>query len=95
MNGDSVLNTSDEPLFYKTSNCSQITAVSSLKNEQWATMTSRFTYFTQGIWPPCSDGSDINSVDRSNSKRFLATADDFSKVKVFSYPVNIKKQMYN
>ncbi len=58
-------------------------------------MTSRFTYFTQGIWPPCSDGSDINSVDRSNSKKYLATADDFSKVKVFQYPVNIKNQMYN
>ncbi len=41
----------------------------------------------QGIWPPCSDGSDINSVDRSDNRDVLATADDFGKVKLFKYPV--------
>ena len=40
----------------------------------------------QGIWPPCSDGSDINAVRRSNSKKVLATVDDFSQVKLFKYP---------
>lgn len=58
-------------------------------------MTSKYTWFTQGIWPPCSDGSDVNAVDRSNSKNFLATADDFSKVKIFRYPVSHNKQLYN
>lgn len=89
MSGDALLCTSDEPLFYKSSNCSQITAVSSLKNEQWATMSSRLCWFSRGIWPPCSNGQDVNAVDRSNSRRYLATADDFSKLKVFRYPANI------
>jgi microtubule-associated protein-like 6 len=57
-------------------------------------MNSKFTWFTRGIWPPCSDGSDINSVDRSNSKKYLVTGDDFSKVKLFKYPVNEKRQIY-
>lgn len=58
-------------------------------------MNSKYMWFTQGIWPPSSDGSDVNAVDRSNGKKFLASADDFSKVKVFRYPVCHKKQMYN
>jgi len=94
MGGDYILATSIEPLFYKTPNCSFITP-SVIKGEQWATMNSKYTWFTRGIWPPCADGSDINFVDRSNSKKFLATADDFSKVKVFRYPVCNNRQLYN
>ena len=58
-------------------------------------MNSKYTWFTQGIWPPASDGSDINAVDRSNSKKYLASADDFSKVKIFRYPVCHNRQTYN
>lgn len=58
-------------------------------------MHSKFCWFTQGIWPPCSDGSDVNWVDRANSKKFLVTADDYSLVKVFNYPVCNQRQMYN
>lgn len=92
--GDLVLATSIEPLFYKTPGCGQ-TWASTVKGESWATMNSKYTWFTQGIWPPCSDGSDVNTVDRSNCKKFLATGDDFSKVKVFRYPVCNKRQMYS
>lgn len=95
LGGESLLATSIEPLFYKTANGTQITAVSSLKGEQWSTMNSKYTWFSQGIWPPCSDGSDINTVDRANSKKYLATGDDYSKVKVFRYPVCNKRQLYN
>ena len=94
MSGDNLLSTSIEPLFYKMPNCSRA-YVTAVKGEQWATMNSKYTWFTQGIWPPCSDGTDINFVDRSNSKRYLATADDFSKVKIFRYPVCNKRQLYN
>jgi WD40 repeat protein len=58
-------------------------------------MNSKFVWHTQGIWPPCADGTDINFVDRSKTKKYLATADDFSKVKVFRYPVHNKRQLYN
>lgn len=58
-------------------------------------MTSRFSWHTKGIWPPCSDGTDINSLDRSNNKKYLVTADDFSLVKLFKYPVSKNRQIYN
>ena len=34
-------------------------------------------------------------MDRSNSKKYLVTGDDFSKVKLFRYPVYQTKQIYN
>ena len=44
----------------------------------------------QGIWPPCSKGDDINSVDLNNDKEegraVMATGDDFGKIKLFKYP---------
>ncbi len=33
-----------------------------------------------GVWPPNSDGTDVNAVDRSPSGRFLISGDDFGKV---------------
>lgn len=49
----------------------------------------------QGIWAPCTDGTDINGVDRSKHQHpdgyhLVASADDFSKVKVFRYPAMIE-----
>ena len=93
--GDTLLSTSIEPLFYKTGpGCGRVYA-SAIKGEEWSTMNSKYTWFTQGIWPPCSDGTDVNWVDRSKESKYLATADDFSKVKVFRYPVCNKRQLYN
>lgn len=45
----------------------------------------------QGIWPPGVDFTEVNSVDRSQSKHvdgyeLVASADDHGKVKVFRYP---------
>ena len=59
-------------------------------------MTARFSWHTQGIWPHLyADGSDINAVDRSNSKKYLVTGDDFSKINLFRYPACHQKQIYN
>ena len=39
----------------------------------------------QGIWPPCSRGDDINSVnlnsDKEEGRSVIATGDDFGKIK--------------
>ena len=35
-----------------------------------------------GIWPPESDGTDVNSADRSAAGRHLVTSDDLGLVKV-------------
>jgi len=37
------------------------------KDEKWATWNLTLGWPTQGIWPPCSSGDDINSVDRAPS----------------------------
>jgi WD40 repeat protein len=40
----------------------------------------------QGIWPECAKGTDIKACVRSNSKKYVATADMWSTVKIFNYP---------
>ena len=62
-----------------------------LRDEEWETWTSVLGWPVQGIFPPYSDGTDVNAVDRSklryeNDCFLVATADDFSLVKVFRYP---------
>lgn len=52
----------------------------------WSTWTCTLGWPVQGIWQDGADGSDINSVDRSNSQTLVATADDFGLVKLFRYP---------
>lgn len=39
-----------------------------------------------GIWSGTMDGTDVNSVDRSPSHRYMATSDDFGKVNLFNCP---------
>eukprot|EP01006_Ploeotia_vitrea_P014079 TRINITY_DN37392_c0_g1_i1.p1 TRINITY_DN37392_c0_g1~~TRINITY_DN37392_c0_g1_i1.p1 ORF type:complete len:741 (+),score=138.60 TRINITY_DN37392_c0_g1_i1:114-2336(+) len=57
-----------------------------LKDEKWATQECILGWDVQGIWPKFSDGSDINMVNKSNSGRYLATAEDSGLVKLFNYP---------
>lgn len=45
------------------------------------------TFNTLGIWPEGADGTDVNHCERSHDGRLMATADDFGKVKLYSYPV--------
>ena len=58
-------------------------------------MTSRSTWQTQGTWQSLSDRVAINSVDRSHSNRFLAIADNSSKIKIFRYPAHHQQQIYS
>lgn len=50
------------------------------RDTRWATWTCVLGFDVMGIWPRDSDGTDINSCDRSPSGRYLLTADDFGKV---------------
>ena len=54
--------------------------------KKWFTQTCHLGWPVQGIWPPGTDTSDINSCDRDFSENFLATGDDFGQVKIFRYP---------
>ena len=65
------------------------------RNEVWYTWTCVLGWPVQGIWPPCSDGSDINNIDRSKSNKVIATVDDFGLVKLFKYPCIKKNSGFN
>ena len=60
------------------------------RDEPWATWTVPFGWPVVGIWPPSSDGTDVNAVDVSASGKLIATADDFGAVKLFGYPAASK-----
>ena len=86
--------TSYELLYFGLDNFKQNTrGASQLKDEAWGTWTCTFGWWVQGIYPPCSDGTDVNSVDRSKCGRYLITGDDFGTVKIFNNPA-LKKAAY-
>ncbi|KAL6747740.1 WD40-repeat-containing domain protein [Haematococcus lacustris] len=60
------------------------------RDTRWATWSCVLGFPVMGIWPPDSDGSDINSADRSPSGRYLLTADDLGKVNLFNFPCVVK-----
>ena len=39
-----------------------------------------------GIWPEYSDGTDVNTVDRSKSRNVVVTGEDTFEVRLFRYP---------
>lgn len=76
-----------EILFFSINSSKNIgSGASDNKDEIWFTNTARLGWHQQGIWPPCADGSDINSLDRHPNMKVQATADDFGFVKLFRYP---------
>lgn len=83
--------TSYEHLYHDISTGNQLTSgATALKDEKWDTWNCTLGWYVQGIWPPCSDGSDVRSVDRALDRTVIATADDFGKVKLFKYPCPIE-----
>ena len=74
-----------ELLFYSKDG-KQKTKSSSLADTDWSSSTCSLGWAVQGIWPDAADGSDINAVDCSGSRKLIATGDDFSTVKLFRYP---------
>ena len=67
-----------------------------LKEEKWFTFTCVYGWSVFGVWPPCSDGQDINATDRHKDGNTIVAVDDFGKVsnlffldfqvKLFKYP---------
>jgi len=53
---------------------------------KWATYSVNLGFNLMGIWPPCTDGTDIKQVDVSRDQSLVVTAGDSGKVTVFNYP---------
>ncbi|XP_023817128.1 echinoderm microtubule-associated protein-like 2 isoform X1 [Oryzias latipes] len=82
-----VTNSGDyEILFWEASNGKHVTNVDTVRNLEWATSTCTLSFNTLGIWPESADGTDINAACRSHGGSLLASADDFGKVHLFTFP---------
>ncbi|KAG7217585.1 hypothetical protein INR49_021271 [Caranx melampygus] len=82
-----VTNSGDyEILFWEASSGKHVTNMDTVRNLEWATYTCTLGFNTFGIWPDGADGTDINAVCRSHDGSLLASADDFGKVHLFSFP---------
>jgi WD40 repeat protein len=77
-----------ELLFYEVTKTTvtPVTKSRDLKDIKWATQSITLGWTVQGIWPKFSDGSDVNNVNRSNSQKYLASAEDSGTVRLFNYP---------
>ncbi|XP_005745069.1 echinoderm microtubule-associated protein-like 2 isoform X2 [Pundamilia nyererei] len=82
-----VTNSGDyEILFWEASSGKHVTNMDTVRNLEWATSTCTLSFNTFGIWPDGADGTDINAACRSHDGSLLASADDFGKVHLFSFP---------
>jgi microtubule-associated protein-like 1/2 len=75
-----------ELLYWEAEGCRQVTQSSSLRDVEWDTQTCTLGFNVLGVWPEGADGTDINSVARSQDNTLLAAGDDFGKVHLFKYP---------
>lgn len=75
-----------ELLFWDTSRGKQITSPTDVRDTKWSSATCTLGWAVQGIWPVDSDGTDVNTVDRTRDGKLIATGDDFRAVKLFRYP---------
>ncbi|XP_048838244.1 echinoderm microtubule-associated protein-like 2 isoform X2 [Brienomyrus brachyistius] len=82
-----VTNSGDyEILFWESASSKHVTSADAVRNLDWATSTCILGFNVFGIWHDGEDGTDINAACRSPNGKLLATADDFGKVNLFSYP---------
>ncbi|XP_047248024.1 echinoderm microtubule-associated protein-like 2 isoform X2 [Girardinichthys multiradiatus] len=82
-----VTNSGDyEILFWEGTSGKHVTNMDTVRNLEWFTSTCTLSFSTFGIWPDGADGTDINAVCRSHEGSLLASADDFGKVHLFSFP---------
>ena len=53
---------------------------------QWHSWTCSLGFPVMGVWPPYSDGTDVNMVDRSKNRKLVVTAEDTFKITLFRFP---------
>jgi len=75
-----------ELLFWDVRAKKQIVPASAVRDAQWETWSCPFGWPVQGIYPPESDGSDVNAISRSRDRRVLATGGDDCCVRLFRHP---------
>ncbi len=57
----------------------------------WSTFTCVIGPTVKGIFPPMTDVTDVNATCRTKDYKLIASGDDFGQVKLFQYPVLVRK----
>lgn len=57
----------------------------------WSTWTCVQGTSVEGIWPLISEVTEVTAACLSHNKKVLATGDDLGYVKLFRYPVKVKR----
>ena len=58
-----------------------------MRDYEWDTWTSVLGWPVNGIWKPYSDGTDVNTLDRTHNKPYeVAIGTDSNFVNLFRYP---------
>ncbi|XP_075927212.1 echinoderm microtubule-associated protein-like 2 [Petromyzon marinus] len=92
-NGEFLMSNSGdyETLYWTPANCKQVTAMATVRDVEWATMTCVLGFSTFGVWSEGADGTDINALCRSGSGKLCVLGDDFGKVRLFRFPASQPK----
>lgn len=69
----------------------RLSATTNVADIKWKTNHCILGFSVMGIWPPYSDGTDINAIDVVTRKGIVASAnDDHGLVKLFNYPCVVR-----
>jgi WD40 repeat protein len=80
-------NTEDYEIFYwDVESGEHVLDSSRTRDLDFGRWTCTLGWPVQGIWEEGADGTDVNAVCTSNSRKVLATGDDFGQTKLFKYP---------
>jgi hypothetical protein len=79
-----------ELLFFEVPSCNRVNInANEVFSIKWDTISGGLGLNLEGIWPPYTDITDVNSTSLLNTDNVLATADDFGFVKLFNYPCTV------
>ncbi|KAK3235754.1 hypothetical protein CYMTET_54067 [Cymbomonas tetramitiformis] len=81
-----VSSSADYEILHWLADSSRATSRAAVKDLDWASHTSVLGWPVLGIFPCDSDGTDVNTVDRSPSRLALVSGDDCGRVNLFKYP---------
>lgn len=76
-----------ELLFWNVEQLQQVTnGATEFKDTKWANSTCKLGWDVQGIFPPATDGTHVNSVEKSEDGKLIVTGDDWGFINIYRAP---------